>query len=82
MHWLYHPVVHGIGQTQIIVQQVADMRQSVEKMVRIKQTLIEARKQKEEIINSTTWLTRNLLVPLSRDWMKPSNLLTSIGNNT
>ena len=37
-HWyvlrLYHPVVHGIGQTQIIVQQ------SVEKMVRIKQTLI------------------------------------------
>ena len=45
-------MVHGIGQTQIIVQQVEDMRQSVEKMVRIKQTLIES-KQKEEIINST-----------------------------
>ena len=43
-------MVHGIGQTQIIVQQAEDMRQSVEKMVRIKQTLIE---QKEEIINST-----------------------------
>ena len=32
-HWyaliVYHPVVHGIGQTQIIVQQVEDMRQSV-----------------------------------------------------
>ena len=39
---LYHPVVHGIGQTQIIVQQVEDMRQSVEKMVRFKQTLIES----------------------------------------
>ena len=35
-------VVHGIGQTQIIIQQVADIRQSVEKMVRIKQTLIES----------------------------------------
>ena len=44
-HWYVlsvHPVVHGIGQTQIIVQQVEDMRQSVEKMVRIKQTLIES----------------------------------------
>ena len=44
-HWyalMYHPGVHGIGQTQIIVQQVEDMRQSVEKMVRIKQTLIES----------------------------------------
>ena len=29
-------MVHGIGQTQIIIQQVEDMRQSVEKMVRIK----------------------------------------------
>ena len=38
----YHPVVHGIGQTQIIVQQVEDMRQFVEKMVRFKQTLIES----------------------------------------
>ena len=35
-------MVRGIGQTQIIVQQVADMRQSVEKMVKIKQTLIES----------------------------------------
>ena len=57
-HWYvltvpYHPVVHGIYQTQIIVQQVEDMRQSVEKMVRIKQTLNKARKQKEEITNST-----------------------------
>ena len=56
-HWYvltvpYHPVVHSIGQTQIIVQQVEDMRQSVEKMVRIKQTLIEST-QTEEIINST-----------------------------
>ena len=33
-------MVHGIGQTQVIVQHVEDMRQSVEKMVRIKQTLI------------------------------------------
>ena len=31
-------MVHGIGQTQIIVQQVENMRQSVEKM---EQTLIE-----------------------------------------
>ena len=31
-----------IDQTQIIVQQVEDMRQSVEKMVRIKQALIES----------------------------------------
>ena len=35
-------MVHGIGQTQIIVQQVEDITQSVEKMVRIKQTLIES----------------------------------------
>ena len=47
-HWYvltvpYHPVVHSIGQTQIIVQQVEDMRQSVEKMVRFKQTLIESK---------------------------------------
>ena len=40
--WSYH-VGYGIGQTQIIVQQVEDMRQSVEKMVRIKQTLIESK---------------------------------------
>ena len=49
--WSYH-VGHwyglnvpssGLGQTQIIVQQVEDMRQSVEKMVRIKQTLIESK---------------------------------------
>ena len=40
-------MVHGIGQTQIIVQQVADMRQSVEKMIRIKQTLIESTQTEE-----------------------------------
>ena len=45
-HWYaltVPPVVHEIRQTQIIVQQVEDMRQSVEKMVRIKQTLIESK---------------------------------------
>eukprot|EP00731_Ephydatia_muelleri_P023310 Em0015g893a len=40
---MLNDLVHGIGQTQIIVQQVEDMRQSVEKMVRIKQTLIESK---------------------------------------
>ena len=39
-HWYVPSVVHGIRQTQIIVQQVEDMRHSVEKMIRIKQTLI------------------------------------------
>ena len=47
MYCLYNPVVHGIGQTQIIVQQMEDMRQSVEKMVRIKKTLIESTQTEE-----------------------------------
>ena len=43
-HWYVLTVPSsGIGQTQIIVQQVEDMRQSVEKMVRIKQTVIESK---------------------------------------
>ena len=41
-HWCVLTVPSSIGQTQIIVQQVEDMRQSEEKMVRIKQTLIES----------------------------------------
>eukprot|EP00731_Ephydatia_muelleri_P018960 Em0011g1000a len=38
-----------LGATMIIVQQVEDMKQSVEKMVRIKQTLIESTQTEGEL---------------------------------
>ena len=58
------------------------MRQSVENMVRIKQTLIEASKQKEEIINSTKVTDKEFAGPFVKQLDEAPNLLTYIGNNT
>ena len=65
-------MVHGVGQTQIIVQQVEDMRQSVEKMVRIKQILIEnTQTDQEEIINSTKVTDKEFAGPFVKGLDEP-----------
>ena len=58
------------------------MRQSVEKMVRIKQTLIESTQTEGGNNHSTKVTDKEFAGPFVKGLMKPSNLLTSIGNNT
>ena len=72
-------MVHGIGQTQIIVQQVEDMRQSVEKMVRFKQTLIES-KQTEGGNNQQH--QSEFAGPFVKQLDEALQPFNSIGNNT